>query len=223
MRFAVPKAAEDSRSPRRFARFDGWSQMGAVGFYKVTGLVRDSSPRLLQLEFALVWISETCEQLSRSSRSNNALTTMEKIVPLISSGTEGPLGLKHLPRLWIKSLLSATGRLPEGYKDIGPGFDFMVLEGLGINPDSAREFIFTHRPSYLTFEKWICEQPGVDVSQANISKINELLVGRMKAPEARLEILRESGLPEDCPIKDGIMLNNLDDWKLVHEQVTKTE
>jgi hypothetical protein len=146
---------------------------------------------------------------------------MEKIIPLISSGTEGPLGLKHLPRLWIKTLLSATGRLPEGYKDIRPGFDYIVLEGLGINPDSAREFIFNKRPTYLAFEKWICEQPGVDVSPENISKINAVLVGRMKAPEDRLEILRESGLPEDTPIKDGIMINNLDDWKSVHDQVTK--
>lgn len=146
---------------------------------------------------------------------------MEKIIPLISSGTEGPLGLKHLPRLWIKTLLSAAGRLPEGYKDIRPGFDYIVLEGLGVNPDVAREFIFKNRPSYLAFEKWISEQPGVDVSQENISKINALIVGRMKPPEARLEILRESGLPEGTPIKDGVMLNNLDDWKSVHDQVTQ--
>src|ERR1700753_3316937 len=113
---------------------------------------------------------------------------MEKIIPLISSGTAGPLGLKHLPRLWIKTLLSATGQLPEGYKDIRPGFDYMVLEGLGIDPDSAREFIFHHRPSYLAFEKWICEQPNADISQANISKINAVIENRTKSPEVRLEI-----------------------------------
>lgn len=145
---------------------------------------------------------------------------MEKIIPLISSGTEGPLGLKHLPRLWIKTLLSATGRLPEGYKDIRPGFDYLVLEGLGIQPDSARDFIFQKLPAYLAFEQWIGEQPGVDVSPANIAKINALVVGRMKAPEARMQILRASGLPEDTQIKDGIMLNNLDDWKSVHDQIT---
>lgn len=146
---------------------------------------------------------------------------MEKIIPLISSGTEGPLGLKHLPRLWIKALLSATGRLPEGYKDIRPGFDYIVLEGLGINPDSAREFIFKNLPTYPAFEKWICEQPGANVSPENISRINQILVGRTKAPEARMQILRESGLPEDLPIRDGIMLNNLDDWKSIHDQITK--
>jgi hypothetical protein len=148
---------------------------------------------------------------------------MEKIIPVISSGTEGPLGLKHLPRLWIKTLFSATGRLPEGYKDIRPGFDYIVLEGLGINPDTAREFIFKTRPTYLAFEKWIREQPGVNLSPENISKINALIVGRLKSEEARLEVLRASGLPDDTPIKDGIMINNLDDWKAVHDQVTKTE
>ena len=35
---------------------------------------------------------------------------MDTIIPLISSGTEGPLGVKHLPRLWLKTLLSACGK-----------------------------------------------------------------------------------------------------------------
>lgn len=146
---------------------------------------------------------------------------MEKIIPLISSDTVGPLGLKHLPRLWIKTLLSAMGRLAAGYKDIRPGFDYMVLQGLGINPDTAREFIFKNRPTYLAFEKWITEQPGVNLSKENISKINETIVGRLKPSEARLEVLRASGLPDDTPIHDGIMINNLDDWKSVHDQVTR--
>jgi hypothetical protein len=146
---------------------------------------------------------------------------MEKIIPVISSDTVGPLGLKHLPRMWLKTLLSATGRLAPGYKDIRPGFDFMLLEGLGINPDIARDFIFKNRPTYLTFEKWITEQPGVDISPANIAKINATIVNRLKSPEARMEVLTANGLPDDSPITDGIMINNLDDWKAVHDQVTK--
>lgn len=146
---------------------------------------------------------------------------MEHIIPLISSGTEGPLGLKHLPRLWLKTLLSATGRLPEGYKDIRAGFDYIVLEGLGIDPDRTRAFIFENLPTYPSFEQWICRQPGVDVSRENISRINEALVSKTKAPEARIQILRASGLPEDSQVKDGIMLNNLDDWKSAHNQITR--
>ena len=146
---------------------------------------------------------------------------MAKIIPLISSGTAGPLGVKHLPRLWIKTLLSATGDLPEGYKDIRPGFDYMVLESLGIDPDSAREFIVNHRPTYLSFEGWVCGQPNVDISETNISKINAAIEGRTKSPEVRTRMLRENGLPEDSPIESSIMLNNLDDWKSIHEQIVK--
>jgi hypothetical protein len=146
---------------------------------------------------------------------------MKNIIPVISSGTAGPLGVKHLPRLWLKTLLSATGQLPEGYKDIRPGFDYMVLEGLGINPDSAREFIIVNRPTYLAFEKWVCAQPNVDISPANISKINDALERRAKTPDVRLQMLRESGLPENSPIESAIMLNNLDDWKSIHDQITK--
>jgi hypothetical protein len=146
---------------------------------------------------------------------------MKNIIPLISSGTAGPLGVKHLPRLCLKTLLSATGNLPEGYKDIRPGFDYMVLEGLGIDPDSAREFIIGNRPTYLAFEKWVRAQPNADISDANISKINDLLENKTKSSEARMNILKDSGLPEDSPIESSIMLNNLDDWQSIHAQVTE--
>jgi hypothetical protein len=146
---------------------------------------------------------------------------MKNIIPLISSGTAGPLGVKHLPRLWLKTLLSATGNLPEGYKDIRPGFDYMVLEGLGINPDSAREFIIGHRPTYLAFEKWVGAQPKADISATNISKINDLIENTTKSPEARISILKDNGLPEDSPIESSMMLNNLDDWKSIHAQLTE--
>jgi hypothetical protein len=146
---------------------------------------------------------------------------MKNIIPLISSGTAGPLGVKHLPRLWLKALLSATGNLPEGYKDIRPGFDYMVLEGLGIDPESAREFIIGNRPTYLSFEKWVCEQPNADISDANISKINDLVENKTKSPESRIGILKDNGLSEDSPIESSIMLNNLDDWKSIHAQITE--
>ncbi len=165
--------------------------------------------------------SQTAGRGIDSPIASRMLGRMENIVPLISSGTEGPLGLKHLPRLWVKTLLSAAGRLPQGYKAVGPGFDYVVLQGLGVDLEAARAFIFQQRPSYLAFEQWIREQPGVDVSPENIAKINGILVDKKKVPEARLEILRDNELPEDTPIEDGIMLNNLDDWKALHDQVTR--
>src|SRR4051812_40411505 len=40
-------------------------------------------------------------------------------VPLISSGTAGPLGVLHLPRLWQKVSLESQGKLAAGYPGIG--------------------------------------------------------------------------------------------------------
>jgi glutamate synthase (NADPH/NADH) small chain len=62
---------------------------------------------------------------------------MSKIVPLISSGTAGPLGVLHLPRLWQKVSLAARGKLAEGYKGPGPGYDYMVIEALGFEPEDV--------------------------------------------------------------------------------------
>ena len=97
----------------------------------------------------------------------------------------------------------------------------MVLEGLGINPDSTREFIVGNRPNYLAFEKWVCEQSNVDVSAANISKINEAIETRTKSPEIRMKMLKELGLPQNSSVESSVMLNNLDDWKAIHDQVTE--
>src|SRR5271157_3796800 len=62
---------------------------------------------------------------------------MDKIVPLIGSAEVGPLGVLHLPRLWLKVSLDAKGALAEGYPAIGTGFDQMVLDGLGLKKDAV--------------------------------------------------------------------------------------
>src|SRR6185295_7355837 len=43
---------------------------------------------------------------------------MSTHVPLISSGVAGPLGVLHLPRLWLKVSLEARGKLANGYPGI---------------------------------------------------------------------------------------------------------
>ncbi len=63
-----------------------------------------------------------------------------KIVPTISSGTAGPLGVLHLPRLWQKMSLGAVGKLADGYKNCGPGYDLMVLDANLNNLDDWQEF-----------------------------------------------------------------------------------
>ena len=50
---------------------------------------------------------------------------MSKIVPMISSGVAGPLGVLHLPRLWQKASLEAVGKL---HPDYLTGLDYLVTE-----------------------------------------------------------------------------------------------
>ena len=71
---------------------------------------------------------------------------MNTTVPLISSGTAGPLGVLHLPRLWQKVSLEQRGALAAGYPGIGKGYDQMVLDALGLKNDAVVSFIKTNRP-----------------------------------------------------------------------------
>ena len=69
---------------------------------------------------------------------------MNTIVPLISSGVAGPLGVLHLPRLWLKVSLEQRGKLAAGYPGIGKGYDQMVLDGIGLAyvlEDTARPYL----------------------------------------------------------------------------------
>ncbi|RYD83764.1 MAG: DUF5069 domain-containing protein [Verrucomicrobiaceae bacterium] len=146
---------------------------------------------------------------------------MEKLVPLISSGTAGPLGILHLPRLWSKALLGASGKLADGYKDIGPGYDHMVLQGLGIDPEQARSFVREQKPSYPQFEAWVKSYPGVKLDRDTISQINAAVAGYIHTDEVRKEILASCHLPDDGSVNPGaIDLNNLDDWQAFHATVT---
>jgi hypothetical protein len=147
---------------------------------------------------------------------------MDKIVPLISSSTAGPLGVLHLPRLWSKALLGATGKLAEGYKDIGPGYDHMVLEGLGIDPEKARTFIRDKRPTYTQFESWVKAYPGVKLDRATIFRINAGVLSYIHTDDVRRDILTSCNLPDDGSVNPGAVdLNNLDDWQTFHASVAK--
>ena len=65
---------------------------------------------------------------------------MKTHVPLISTRTKGPLGLVHLPRLWLKMRLSAKGKLADEYRAGEGGFDSLLLEALGIDSTAAIAF-----------------------------------------------------------------------------------
>ncbi|MFC7338433.1 DUF5069 domain-containing protein [Haloferula chungangensis] len=139
---------------------------------------------------------------------------MSKLVPLISSGIAGPLGVLHLPRLWLKASLEAAGKLADGYPGCGQGYDQMVLDGLGLDRDAFLVFIAT-KPTYIQCEKWVSEN-GSKVNEASIKELNAAIVGYIHADETRQSILSAAGLPDGDP-RDAINLNNLDDWDEFHK------
>ena len=147
---------------------------------------------------------------------------MNKLVPLISSGIAGPLGVLHLPRLWQKVLLESMGRLADGYPGIGQGYDMMVIKALGLNADAVKKFIAT-QPTYPQFEAWVKKQPGVKLDKATIHKLNVGIAGYIHDDATRKAVLSASGITDEgsvCP--DAINLNNLDDWKEFHAALTGT-
>ena len=140
---------------------------------------------------------------------------MSKIVPLISSGTVGPLGVLHLPRLWQKVSLEAAGKIADGYPGIGAGYDSMVIDALGLNADSVRSFITESKPTYPQFEAWVKSQPGVKLDGDTVSSLNASITGYNHDDATRQGILSANGLADGDP-KDAINLNNLDDWLAFH-------
>ena len=140
---------------------------------------------------------------------------MSKIVPLISSGTVGPLGVLHLPRLWQKVSLEAAGKIADGYPGIGAGYDSMVIDALGLNADSVRSYITESKPTYPQFEAWVKSQPGVKLDGDTVSSLNASITGYNHDDATRQGILSANGLDDGDP-KDAINLNNLADWLEFH-------
>ena len=139
----------------------------------------------------------------------------DKIVPLISSGTKGPLGVLHLPRLWQKVSLEAAGKIADGYPGIGAGYDTMVINGLGLNADAVRACITNDKPTYPQFEAWIRDQDGATLDADSIGALTDSIEGYNHDDATRQGILSANGLADGDP-QDAVNLNNLDDWLEFH-------
>jgi len=137
---------------------------------------------------------------------------MASIVPLISSGTAGPLGVLHLPRLWLKASLEARGKLAAGYPGAGKGYDQMVIDGIGLNRDAVLSFIKSSKPTYPQFEAWV-KKNATKLDKASVDKLNSGIKGYIHDDATRKSVLGADGIPDDAGApKDAVNLNNLDDW-----------
>ena len=144
---------------------------------------------------------------------------MATTVPLVSSGTAGPLKAIHLPRLWLKLTLSAAGKLPEGYDECGAGFDAMTISALGLSRDSVMEFVKSTKPTYIQFEEWVVAQNGGRIDPAKVEAHNAAIRGYNHSDELAAKMRSAAGI-KDSSIKDAVTLNTVEDLDEIHREVT---
>lgn len=143
---------------------------------------------------------------------------MEKIVPAIGSRVSGPLGVCHLPRLWAKVLAHATGRLPDDYRHGTGGLDEQLFEDLGLDADAFIRFVAAEFPKYPRCEAWVREH-ATNLTPAAVAQFNRAVWERDKKPASAAASRRYIGAlaPSTANVA---LLNDLDDWKTVHAQLT---
>lgn len=141
-----------------------------------------------------------------------------QVIPIISSGTAGPLGVIHLPRLWAKLTLDAAGKLPEDYDACGTGFDQLTIDDLGLKRDDVVSFIKTKRPTYIQFEEWVAANGKTDPD--TVRKHNENVRNYLHSDETGKKMRAEMGIKRD-DIKDAVTLNTLEDLHSLHTTAAK--
>ncbi len=143
-------------------------------------------------------------------------TNRDTVVPLISSGTAGPLGAIHLPRLWLKLSLAARGALPEGYDECGAGFDGMTLAALGLDRQKTMDFVRQNRPTYMAFERWVVANGKTD--KATIEAHNAAIRGYHHGGDLASNMRQAAGIG-DASIGDAVTLNTVEDLDELHRQI----
>ena len=137
--------------------------------------------------------------------------------PVISSSLRGPLGVSHLPRLWLKILLFSQGRLPDGYRHGTGGFDEFLTTTLGIDRDAFVAYVEHDKPDYLALERWVREH-ATNLTADSIAKVNERVAAADMSDELLAE--RRARLGIDPRITKAVAVNDIDDWQAMHAVLT---
>jgi hypothetical protein len=143
----------------------------------------------------------------------------EPLIPMVSSAESGPAGIAHLPRLWMKALLNAVGALhPEWKTGNVCGFDNRLAKTIGLDIDETSAYIKAELPDYLTFEKWVLGKiPTPDA--ASKAEWTKGFMAMEKPVEMGAAERAECGIADDS-VTGTIVLNDLVDWKYMHDYVT---
>ena len=137
-----------------------------------------------------------------------------EVIPLISGATSGPLGVVHLPRLWLKLLLHSLGKLPDGYRHGVGGSDEIVMTSLGIDAEKFIAFVENEKPDYPQTEAWI-RAHATNLTPEGIAKANDGVLNGIMPDPRKSDWQKRFGVP----FAEGWKLNQLDDWAAIHEQL----
>ena len=156
----------------------------------------------------------------RDFNSDYATQLGGHVVPLICTLDYGPLGVRQLPRTWFKILLKAKGLLHPDYPDMtGGGLDPRVLKTLDLDIDTTMAHIRENLPSYLDFEGWVLEQCGGTLPARAVDEWNDYLCNRIHNKNKQTDICGTVGIPDDGSITSAVILNNIEDWHLAHQDL----
>jgi hypothetical protein len=143
-------------------------------------------------------------------------------VPLISSGTAGPLGRAASPAAVAEGFTGSARQTGGRLSRVGKGYDMMTISALGLNAESVQKFIKESKPSYPQFEAWVKKQPGVKLDKATLYKHNSAIRGYIHDDATRKGILGANGISDESSVNPGAVdLNNLDDWYEFYQSVLK--
>jgi hypothetical protein len=146
---------------------------------------------------------------------------IDSIVPMVSSAQAGMLGVPHLPRLWMKALLSSVKALPEAWKTgTECGFDKRVAGMIGLDLPAASAYIKSDLPNYLQFERWVSDHIA-QPDDATKAKWTAEILALQKSEEAWTAERVEAGAP-DLGLRGTVLLNDMVDWKHMHDYVVNT-
>jgi len=141
---------------------------------------------------------------------------IEPLVPLVGPLVAGPLGVVHLPRMWLKGILSAARSLPDTYFDDYKGFNKRVVDGLGLEPEAWFAFLKT-LPTYLEAEQYVRDH-ATKLDAASIAAVNAEIAGLPRPEENAVKVRELVGLDEPG-FNNSAMLINLDDWYAIHKEL----
>lgn len=125
----------------------------------------------------------------------------------------------HLPRVWLKILLYAQGRLPEGYRHGAGGFDEMLCVNLGIDREAFVAYIENEKPTYLQLESWV-RANAANLTERSIVEHNRAVMSRELPENMRRERYAAIGLT-DSSITRAVALNDLDDWAAAYRRIVE--